>query len=89
MLSQEPSDPYEKFICIHLNASIYGTENLSVAKMILWAPEHGNKRPGRLALTYIDTIKKDTGWDSDIIKIEMHDCGVWKAIVVQDMTRLK
>ena len=51
MLSQEPSDPYEKFICIHLNASIYGTENLSVAKMILWAPEHGNKRPGRLALT--------------------------------------
>ena len=43
--------------------------------------KHGNKKPGRPALTYIDILKKDTGWDSDSIKTAMQDHGVWKAIV--------
>ena len=49
--------------------------------MILWAPKHGNRKPVRPALTYIDILKKDTGWDSDSIKTAMQDRGVWKAIV--------
>ena len=52
-----------------------------VSNMIFWAPKHGNKKPGRPALTYIDIFKKDTRWDSDSIKTVMQDRGVWKAIV--------
>ena len=52
-----------------------------VSNMILWAPKHGNKKPGRPALTYIDILKKDSGWDSDSIKTAMQDRGEWKAIV--------
>ena len=57
--------------------------------MILWAPKHGNKKPGRPALKYIDIIKKDTEWDSDSIKTAMQDHGVWKAIVDRDTTHLR
>ena len=52
-----------------------------VSKMILWAPKHGYKKPGRPALTYIDIIKKDTGWDFESVKTAMQDRDVWRAIV--------
>ena len=52
-----------------------------VSKMILWAPKHGYKKPGRPALTYIDILKKDTGWDFESVKTAMQDRDVWRAIV--------
>ena len=55
-----------------------------VSKMILWAPKHGHKKPGRPALTYIDILIKDTGWDFESIKTAMQDGDVWRAIVDQE-----
>ena len=57
-----------------------------VSKRIPWAPKHGHKKPGRPALTYIDILKMDTGWDFESIKTAMM-CGgsSW----IGDNTRLK
>ena len=52
-----------------------------VSKMVLWSPKHGNRKPGRPALTYINILRKDTGLDPGSIKTVMQDLGVWKAIV--------
>ena len=52
-----------------------------VSKMVLWSQKHGKRKPGRPALIYIDTLKKDTGLDLGSIKTAMQDRGVWKAIV--------
>ena len=60
-----------------------------VSKMVLWSPNHVNRKPGRPALTYIDILKKDSGLDLGSIKTEMQDRGVWKAIMIGNTTTLK
>ena len=52
-----------------------------VAKLILWEPKHGKRKPGRPALTYINVLKQDTGLDVNDVKTAMQDRKVWRAIV--------
>ena len=60
-----------------------------VSNMILWAPKHGNKKPGRPALTYIDILKKDTGWDSDSIKQQCRTVECGRPLWIGDTASLK
>jgi hypothetical protein len=59
----------------------YRSKQESVSKLVLWTPKHGRRKPGRPALTYIDTLNRDTGLPPDDIKTAMQDRSVWRAIV--------
>ena len=49
------------------------------SKVVLWQPKHGTTRQGRKNITYIDTLKDDTGLqDIDEIRSVMMDRNNWR-----------
>jgi hypothetical protein len=38
-------------------------EDILMHQLVLWEPQHGHRRRGRLLLTYVDLLRKDTGLD--------------------------
>ena len=46
---------------LRLAGHSYRHSELTLSKAILWEPCHGKARPGRHKLTFVDTLRKDTG----------------------------
>ena len=61
----------------------YRSKNEPVAKLIHWTPKHGNRKPGRPPLTYVDVLKQDTGLDVTDMGTAMQDRRIWRAVVVR------
>ena len=55
--------------------------NECVSKLIHWIPKHGSRKPGRPAINFVDTLKRDTGLDTNEMKTAMLDRQIWSAIV--------
>ena len=55
---------------------------LTASEMILWEPTHGKKTRGRPQMTYIDTLKRDSGLSSTAeIRTLMMDRDQWRAAI--------
>ena len=55
---------------------------LTASEMILWEPTHGKKARGRPQMTYIDTLKRDSGLSSTAeIRTLMMDRDQWRAAI--------
>ena len=49
------------------------------SKLVLWEPSRGKRNVGRQAVTYIDTLKQDTGMEStQEIRTAMMDKDGWR-----------
>ena len=64
-------------------------ENEIVSDLVLWRPKHGHTSVGRPALTYLDTLVKDTGLTGEEMKACMRDRVIWRAITKTDRDRPK
>ena len=52
---------------------------LAAHRLILWEPTHGHRRRGRPAMTFVDTLKRDTGAsETSELATLMADRRVWK-----------
>ena len=49
-----------------------------VSNLVLWTPKHGQRKQGRPAITYIDTLRKDTNLPADELTTCMIDRTVWR-----------
>ena len=55
---------------------------LTASEMILWEPTHGKKTRGRPQMTFIDTLKRDSGLSSTAeIRTLMMDRNQWRAAI--------
>ena len=61
----------------------YRREEELASKLLLWEPTHGERRRGRPALSYLTTLKKDTGLEKGELESCMNDRKTWRAITVQ------
>lgn len=59
-------------------------EDELVSKLVLWLPTHGQRKQGRPPLTYIDTLRQDTGLEVDELDTCMQNRAVWRSIGVRD-----
>ena len=52
---------------------------LAAHSLILWEPTHGHRRRGRPAMTFVDTLKRDTGAsETSELATLMADRRIWK-----------
>ena len=47
----------------------------------MWQPQHGRRRRGAPARTYIDMLEDDTGMARDDVQNLMGDRGLWRSYV--------
>ena len=59
------------------------SENEMVSKLVLWTPWHGQRKQGRPALTYINTLTKDTGLETAELETCMKERDIWRSIVAR------
>ena len=59
------------------------SENEMVSKVVLWEPKHGWRKQGRPAMTYIDSLVKDTDLTVDELDTCMRDRGTWRTITAR------
>ncbi|XP_015753298.1 PREDICTED: uncharacterized protein LOC107333054 [Acropora digitifera] len=59
-------------------------EDELVSKLVLWLPTHGQRKQGRPPLTYIDTLRQETGLEVDELDTCMQNRAVWRSIGVRD-----
>ena len=55
-----------------------------VSELIHWIPKHGYRRPGKPNLTFIDTLKQDTGLAASEFQAAMEDRKLWRSITVRE-----
>ena len=77
-------------IIIIIAGHCYRHPELSTQKLVLWEPTHGHRGRGRPNITYIDTLKRDTGaFEACEIAALMTDKRLWKDLVVARLRATK
>ena len=65
-----------------LTGHIQRHDELIANELLLWEPQHGTRGRGRPPLTFVDTIRGDTGLtDTDEIRLLMSDRKLWRRII--------
>ena len=66
---------------LHFIGHMWRRKDELVCKFLMWEPKQGCKKRGRLEMTYIDQLKKDTGLNMHELQTVMDDRNVWRTIV--------
>ena len=66
---------------LRLAGHCYRHEELSAKRLVLWEPTHGTKSRGRRQLTYVDTLRRDTGLTAGEIGTCMQAREEWRSII--------
>ena len=59
----------------------FRSKNELVSDLLLWAPEHGNRRRGRPHKNFIDQLMEDAGCTIEELPGKMNNRGNWKCIL--------
>ena len=60
----------------------YFMDELVASDLILWEPKHSTHSRGRLATTYIDTLRRDIGLsNTGKIRALMNNSDLWRAAI--------
>lgn len=59
----------------------YRAKEECVSSVLMWKPQHGKRRVGRPAKTYLDLIEEDTGLKGEDLEAVMADRDVWRIVI--------